>query len=200
MTIAVDWDIKNQTNKNVHYLSFSLWFATWFGWWGLSLKADWSRSALQGNLNVSSERKTKHFLTPNLLGPGRGSLVSSILLNILKSIPYPWKLMSKYDQNYTHIQKALYHHIPKMLWIYTKVSHISKHLANIPVSLKTLPGPHLCNICNCILCLLLISRAPTAYSDSENISNIEMTYRARCLREQSSGFAQAWKVLEHPWK
>ena len=49
--------------------------------------------------------------------------------------------------NIPKIQKALYPHIPKIdpnipLNIYKNILYPFKFLANIPVSLKTLPGPH----------------------------------------------------------
>ena len=63
--------------------------------------------------------------------------------------PYPLIYFKKYplflkfyweiSPKFTQIHKALLQHIPT---IFTKVSRIPNYLANIPISIKTLPRPH----------------------------------------------------------
>ena len=56
------------------------------------------------------------------------------------SLKRNWKILSKFTQ----IQKALYHHIPtNTMNVHKSIPYTFVCLANIPISIKTLPGPQL---------------------------------------------------------
>ena len=53
------------------------------------------------------------------------------------------QISPKFTQKFTPLQKTLYHHIPKRTLDFNKsIPYPFKYLAKIPISLKTLPGPH----------------------------------------------------------
>ena len=61
-----------------------------------------------------------------------GPLVSHVPLNILKSIQYPWNEIGKCHKNSAKIRK-LFLTVPlKILWNFTKVSHIQKTFQGLP--------------------------------------------------------------------